>query len=283
MNISKTRAELQAAVQSARADGKRIVLVPTMGYLHEGHLTLVDTAREHGDVVVMSIYVNPLQFGPTEDLARYPRDMARDTELARGRGVDIIFAPADAEMYGSDRPAVTVHAPRLSDRLCGLFRPGHFEGVLTVVAKLFNIVQPDAAVFGQKDFQQHVLIRRMVGDLSYPIEIIVAPIIREQDGLAMSSRNVYLSADERAAALALSRSLRVAQLRYRDGERKPAALVQSARQLLDAEKGVALQYVEVVNPASLEPPQQADDTSVMAVAAVVGKTRLIDNAILSGR
>jgi pantoate--beta-alanine ligase len=283
LNIFKTRAELQAAVQAARAGGKRIVLVPTMGYLHEGHLTLVDTAREHGDVVVMSIYVNPLQFGPAEDLARYPRDMERDTELARARGVDIIFAPDDDEMYGSDKPAVTVHAPHLSDRLCGLFRPGHFEGVLTVVAKLFNIVQPDAAVFGQKDFQQHVLIRRMVRDLSYPIEIIVAPIIREQDGLAMSSRNVYLSNEERAAALALSRALRVAQLRYRDGERKPAALVQSARQLLDGERGVTLQYVEVVDPASLDTPGQADDNSVMAVAAVVGKTRLIDNAILSAR
>ncbi len=252
-----------------------------MGYLHEGHLTLVDTAREHGDVVVMSIYVNPLQFGPKEDLARYPRDMERDTKLASARGVDIIFAPDDDEMYGSDKPAVTVHAPHLSDRLCGLFRPGHFEGVLTVVAKLFNIVQPDAAVFGQKDFQQHVLIRRMVRDLSYAIDIIVAPIMREQDGLAMSSRNVYLSGEERAAALALSRALRVAQLRYRDGERRPAMLVQSARQLLDAERGVTLQYVEVVDPASLDTPGQADDTSVMAVAAVVGKTRLIDNAILS--
>ena len=254
-----------------------------MGYLHEGHLTLVDTARAHGDVVVMSIYVNPLQFGPTEDLARYPRDMDRDIGLASERGVDIIFAPDDNEMYGSQQTAVTVHAPHLSNRLCGLFRPGHFEGVLTVVAKLFNIVQPDVAVFGQKDFQRHVLIRRMVADLSYPIDIVIAPIIREQDGLAMSSRNVYLSAEERAAALALSRALRVAQLRYRDGERKPAALVQSARQLLDAERGVTLQYVEVVDPSSLDTPEQADDTSVVAVAAVVGKTRLIDNAILSAR
>ena len=252
-----------------------------MGYLHEGHLTLIDTARDNGDVVVLSIYVNPLQFGPTEDLDRYPRDFERDTDLARGRGVDFVFAPDDNEMYGGDTPAVTVHAPHLSDRLCGLFRQGHFEGVLTVVAKLFNIVQPDAAVFGQKDFQQHVLIRRMVHDLSYPIDIIVAPLIREPDGLAMSSRNIYLSADARASALALSRALRVAQLRYRAGERKPAALVQSARQLLDAERGVTLQYVEVVDPASLETPGRADDTSVMAVAAVVGKTRLIDNAILS--
>jgi pantoate--beta-alanine ligase len=281
LDILKTRAELRAALQSARAAGRRIVLVPTMGYLHEGHLTLVDVARQHGDVIVMSIYVNPLQFGPTEDLARYPRDLERDAAMARDRGVHHIFAPDDREMYGTVKPAVTVHAPELSNRLCGLFRPGHFEGVLTVVAKLFNIVQPDAAVFGQKDFQQHVLIRRMVQDLSYDVEIVVAPIIREADGLAMSSRNVYLSREDRAAALALSRALRVAQLRFRDGERKPAALIKSARQLLDAERGIQLQYIEVVDAATLETPDEAGDTSVMALAAIVGKTRLIDNAILS--
>ena len=252
-----------------------------MGYLHEGHLTLVDTALRHGDVVVMSIYVNPLQFGPTEDLARYPRDLQRDAALARARGTHLIFAPDDEEMYGAARPAVTVHAPELSNRLCGLFRPGHFEGVLTVVAKLFNIVQPDTAVFGQKDFQQHVLIRRMVRDLSYPIEIVVAPVIREPDGLAMSSRNVYLAAEERAAALALSRSLREAQLRYRAGEREPAVLVQHARRVLETEAAVRLQYVELVDPATLDTPARADDASVIAVAALVGKTRLIDNAILS--
>jgi pantoate--beta-alanine ligase len=252
-----------------------------MGYLHEGHLTLVDTAHRHGDVVVMSIYVNPLQFGPSEDLARYPRDLERDAALAQQRGVHIIFAPDDREMYDADKPAVTVHAPELANHLCGLFRPGHFEGVLTVVAKLFNIVEPDVAIFGQKDFQQHVLIRRMVRDLSYPVEIVVAPIIRETDGLAMSSRNVYLSQDERAAALVLSRALRVAQLRYRAGERKPALLVKSARQLLDAEPGIRLQYLELVEPASLETPERADESSVMAVAAMVGKTRMIDNVVLS--
>ena len=252
-----------------------------MGYLHEGHLTLVDTAQQHGDVVVMSIYVNPLQFGPSEDLARYPRDFERDAGLASSRGVHIVFAPDDSEMYGTDKPAVTVHAPELSNRLCGLFRPGHFEGVLTVVAKLFNIVEPDAAVFGQKDFQQHVLIRRMVQDLSYPVDIVVAPVVRESDGLAMSSRNVYLSGAEREAALSLSGALRLAQLRYRDGERKPGALVQGARQLLDAEPGVKLQYIEVVDPVTLDTPSVAGDASVIAVAALVGKTRLIDNVILS--
>lgn len=254
-----------------------------MGYLHEGHLTLVDAARQHGDVVVMSIYVNPLQFGPAEDLARYPRDLERDAGMAREREVDLIFAPSDDEMYGGDAPAVTVHAVELANRLCGRFRPGHFEGVLTVVAKLFNIVEPDSAVFGQKDFQQHVLIRRMVQDLSYDIRIVVAPIMRERDGLAMSSRNIYLSPAERSAALTLSRALRVAQLRYRDGERSPAALIQAARQLLDAEAGIGLQYLELVDAASLETPARAADTNVMAIAALVGKTRLIDNVVISAR
>jgi pantoate--beta-alanine ligase len=281
LDILKTRADLQSELHSARAAGKRIALVPTMGYLHEGHLTLCDVAHQHGDVVIMSIYVNPLQFGPSEDLARYPRDLERDAALARERAVDFIFAPDDEEMYGADQPAVRVYAPELSNRLCGRFRPGHFEGVLTVVAKLFNIVQPNAAVFGQKDFQQHVLIRRMVRDLSYDIDIVVAPVMREKDGLAMSSRNVFLSSEERMAAVALSRALRVAQLRYRDGERNPAALLAGARQLLDGEPGVRVQYLELVDAASLETPARAADTNVMAVAALVGKTRLIDNVVIS--
>jgi pantoate--beta-alanine ligase len=281
LDILSTRAELQAALHAARAQGDRIALVPTMGYLHEGHLTLADVARQHGDVVIMSIYVNPLQFGPSEDLARYPRDLERDAQLARARGVDIIFAPSDQEMYDG-RPAVTVHAAELSDRLCGKFRPGHFEGVLTVVAKLFNIVQPDLAVFGQKDFQQSVLIRRMVKDLSFDLEIAVAPIIREADGLALSSRNVYLSADERARALSLSRALRAAQAAYQSGTRQPAALTKVARELIAATPGVQLQYVELVAAETLAPPDDVKPDHVLAVAAVVGKTRLIDNVRIGG-
>ncbi len=280
MDIVNTRAELEAALKPARATGRRIVLVPTMGYLHEGHLTLVDIARQHGDLVVMSVYVNPLQFGPSEDLARYPRDLERDAALAGARQVDFIFAPDDRQMYGHVKPAVTIHAPPLSDRLCGKFRPGHFEGVLTVVGKLFNIVQPHAAVFGQKDFQQWVLIQRMTHDLSFDIEIIVAPIVREADGLALSSRNVYLSGVERERARALSRALRTAQERYRTGERAPEVLTQAARAVLEAAEGVALQYVELVTPDTLETPLRAEAGHVLAIAALVGKTRLIDNVVI---
>ncbi len=279
MDIVRTRAELRARLHAARVAGRRIAFVPTMGYLHEGHLQLIDIAQQHGDLVVLSIYVNPLQFGPGEDLDRYPRDFERDAELARARGVDYLFAPDDSEMY-TVPAAVTVHAPQLSNRLCGLFRPGHFEGVLTVVAKLFNIVRPDVAVFGQKDFQQSVLIKRMVRDLSYDIDIAVAPIVREADGLAMSSRNVYLSPDERAAALTLSRALRAAQDQFRAGERNPQWIVQAARELLEQNQGVRLQYVELVAPENLETPSQAAADHVLAVAAFVGKTRLIDNVIL---
>ena len=263
-----------------RAAGKRIALVPTMGYLHEGHLSLVDAARKAADVVVMSIYVNPLQFGPSEDLARYPRDLDRDVAMAGPRGVDIVFAPDDSEMYNGVKPAVTVHAAELSDRLCGHFRPGHFEGVLTVVAKLFNIVQPEVAVFGQKDFQQCVLIKRMVRDLSFDVDIVIAPIVRETDGLAMSSRNVYLSADERKAALALSRTLRAAQQKFRDGERVVASLIGDVRKSLESAPAVRLQYAELIDADLLDIPMQATEDSIIAVAAFVGKTRLIDNVIL---
>ena len=279
MEIIATRAELQGALRPLRAAGKRIVLVPTMGYLHEGHLTLVDHARRHGDVVVMSIYVNPLQFGPQEDLARYPRDLARDAEMAAARGVDLIFAPNDDEMYGG-KPEVTVHAPQLSNRLCGLFRPGHFEGVLTVVAKLFNIVQPDAAVFGHKDFQQWVLIKRMAHDLSFPVDVLVAPLVREEDGLAMSSRNIYLGAADRTAALMLSRALRAGHEAFAQGERNPAAITAVARALIQAEPSIRLQYIELVDQKTLDTPQQASSDNVLAVAAVVGNTRLIDNVVI---
>jgi pantoate--beta-alanine ligase len=280
LDILQTRAELQAAISQARAAGHRIALVPTMGYLHEGHLTLVDCARQHATVVVMSIYVNPLQFGPSEDLARYPRDLERDVAMAAPRGVNLIFAPDDQEMYDGRRPAVTVHAPALSDRLCGHFRPGHFEGVLTVVAKLFNIVQPDVAVFGQKDFQQAMLIRRMVHDLSFGIDIQIAPIVREPDGLAMSSRNVYLTPEERHAALVLSRALQAAQQMFRDGERNVNWLITSVRSTLQAAPGISLQYAELVDAQTLDTPQEAAATNVIAVAAFLGKTRLIDNVVL---
>jgi len=268
---------VRTALQAARSQGQRIALVPTMGYLHEGHLSLVDRARAIADVVVMSVFVNPLQFGPAEDLARYPRDMPRDSELAKHRGVDFLFAPTDGEMYPGGRPAVTVIASDLTRRMEGAFRPGHFEGVLTVVAKLFNIVHPDIAVFGQKDFQQCVVVTRMCSDLNMPVDIEIVPTAREADGLALSSRNVYLSAQERQSALALSRALGAARTAFAGGERNAEMLLRAAHDVLGADAAVQLQYVELVHPKSLEPVQQADTDSVMALAAKVGKTRLIDN------
>jgi pantoate--beta-alanine ligase len=274
-------AAARQAVAQARRDGKRIGFVPTMGYLHEGHLTLCDAALEHADYVVMSVFVNPLQFAPGEDLDRYPRNIEQDLRLAEQRGVALMFMPGAGVMYPDGVARVRVTAPDLSDRLCGRFRPGHFEGVLTVVAKLFNIVAPDVAVFGQKDLQQSVLIRRMVRDLDFPIDIVVAPIVREPDGLALSSRNVYLASDERRAALALSRALRHVQDRFTAGERRASVLLAMTQDVLNAEPRVKMQYVELVDVDTLESPTQAMAGNAIAVAAFVGSTRLIDNHILS--
>jgi pantoate--beta-alanine ligase len=277
---ANTIAAVRAAVAEARRGGARVALVPTMGYLHEGHLSLLDAARRRGEVVVMSIFVNPLQFGAGEDLDRYPRDLERDAALAAGRGVDVLFVPATGEMYPAGEPVVRIVPGRLAERLDGAARPGHFEGVLTVVAKLLNIVQPDVAVFGQKDFQQSVLVRRMVADLDMPVEIVVAPIVREADGLALSSRNVYLGPEERVSARALSRALGAAQAAVRAGERASARLLAEMRAVLDAEPGVRPQYVELVDPETLEPVVTAAPGTVAAIAAFVGPTRLIDNLVL---
>lgn len=252
-----------------------------MGYLHEGHLQLCDIARAHADTVVMSIFVNPLQFGASEDLDRYPRDLERDSRLAAGRGVDVLFTPEAAEMYPDGDAHVRVHAPSLDDRLCGRYRPGHFEGVLTVVAKLFNISDPDIAVFGQKDLQQAALVRRMAHDLHFRVHVVVAPIIREADGLAMSSRNVYLTPDQRTAALAIHRGLLAAQEAFAGGETAPRRLVAATEAILDRTPGVSPQYVELVEPETLATPGTAAAGHVVAIAAHVGSTRLIDNHILS--
>lgn len=269
------------AVAAARAAGGQIGFVPTMGYLHDGHLSLCDVARQHADVVVLSIFVNPLQFGPGEDLDRYPRDLVRDLRLAQDRGVDIMFTPAPDQVYPDGGAAVRVHAPGLDDRLCGGYRPGHFEGVLTVVAKLFNMVTPDIAVFGQKDLQQVSLIRRMTRDLDFPVGIVVAPIARAADGLALSSRNSYLDEDGRRAATALYRSLQAAQNAFAAGERDVTTLAGAARAVLDDTEGVSAQYVELVDTDSLDTPQRAEPGHAVAVAAFVGATRLIDNHVLT--
>lgn len=263
-------------VGRVRRSGHTIGLVPTMGYLHEGHLSLIDRCRGLTDYVVLSIYVNPLQFGPGEDLDRYPRDLERDLRLADARGVDLAFAPSDRELYPLEI-AVAVTPKRLANRLCGLSRPGHFEGVLTVVCKLFGIVQPDVGVFGQKDFQQAVLIERMVADLNLPVRIEVAPTVREPDGLAMSSRNAYLSKDERQQALNISRALAASVSAFRAGERAAAALRSGILQRLEAVTGLEVEYAELVSADGLEPVEVADADTVVAVAARVGRTRLIDN------
>jgi pantoate--beta-alanine ligase len=278
--VATTKAEVRRAVDEARAAGKAVAFVPTMGYLHEGHLTLVDRARERAGFVVMSIFVNPLQFGPTEDLARYPRDLPRDLAMAAARGVDLVFAPEVGEMYPDGEPRVSVVPDEeMAGRLCGASRPGHFRGVLTVVAKLFGIVRPDVAVFGQKDWQQATLIRRMTADLELGVEIDVAPIVREADGLALSSRNTYLSADERARALALSRALGRARALHAAGETDAETLRRALWAGLSVD-GVEPEYAEVVDGASLQPVTRAGAGTVLAVAARVGRTRLIDNARL---
>jgi pantoate--beta-alanine ligase len=277
--VVTARSQVRAVVAAVRAGGRQIAFVPTMGYLHEGHLSLIDRARELADFVVLSIFVNPLQFGPAEDLDRYPRDLERDLELARSRGVDLVFAPSVAEMYPGGEPRVAVVPGPAADTLCGASRPGHFRGVLTVVAKLFGIVQADVAVFGQKDFQQVALIRAMVEDLDFHTRVEVAPTVREADGLAMSSRNVYLPPAGRAAALSLSRSLQRARELFAAGESDAGALRAALRQGISVE-GVEFEYGEAVDPRTLAPVLRAVPGTVLAVAARVGGTRLIDNTIL---
>jgi len=271
--------ELRRWVGEARAAQRRVALVPTMGALHEGHLRLVDEARRRAVAVVMTIYVNPLQFGPKEDLARYPRDLSRDRALAKARGVDALFAPTDAVMYPAGSEIRVIPGPT-ADRWEGGARPGHFAGVLTVVAKLFHLVEPDVAMFGRKDIQQAVLVRQMVRDLDWPLEIVVVPTVRESDGLALSSRNAYLDPAERRQAVALSAALGAAHEAFAAGERNAAALVALMRRRLDAEPALRLEYLAVAEPRALAPVETVDAGTVVALAARLGRTRLIDNIIL---
>jgi pantoate--beta-alanine ligase len=270
---------LRSALSGPRRSGTSIALVPTMGALHEGHLALVDRARAEAPFTVMSLFVNPLQFGPAEDFARYPRNLEADARLAEARGVDVLFAPQPAELYADDR-AISVVPTSLASRWDGASRPGHFAGVLTVVAKLFNIVQPDVAVFGQKDVQQATLIRAMVRDLNFPIRVIVAPTVREADGMALSSRNAYLTPGERAQAQLLSRALFAMRRAFEGGERTSAALESVGRRVVDADPAVRVEYLAVVDPGTLEPAPIAAGDSIAAIAARIGTTRLIDNVIL---
>jgi pantoate--beta-alanine ligase len=281
MRVLTTIDEMHAACGEARRAGKRVGLVPTMGALHGGHLALVRAARANCEVVAVSIFVNPLQFGPKEDFSRYPRDLEKDRELLNHERVDLVFAPSAEEMYGRDNNTfATVEG--LSERLCGRSRPGHFRGVTTVVAKLFHIVEPDAAFFGQKDAAQAAIIRKMVRDLNFDIQIVVAPTVREADGLALSSRNAYLTPEQRKQATALYRALMRVQTLTDRGERRAAELIRAGEEVVREEPGVKLEYFEVVNPDTLEQVADVSGGALVAVAAVVGTSRLIDNILLTG-
>jgi pantoate--beta-alanine ligase len=278
VRVARTRKEVREWVAAERASGVDVALVPTMGSLHAGHMSLVELARAGGASVALSIFVNPMQFGPNEDFERYPRDLERDVALASSAGVDLVFAPPVEEVYSGGEPWVAVVPERGADRLCGRTRPGHFRGVLTVVAKLFGIVRPDSAVFGQKDYQQLALIRRMTLDLDLGVRIVPAPIVREPDGLAMSSRNRYLTSEERARATVLHEALTECREIFEGGERDAAAY----RRVLHRPRveGVSIEYAEVVDPLTLESVESVDSGAVCAIAALVGSTRLIDNMIL---
>jgi pantoate--beta-alanine ligase len=276
MIVARDLAELGTARARFEAEGKTVGLVPTMGALHAGHLSLMTLARRHCDVLIVSIFVNPLQFGPSEDYAHYPRTLEADLAACERVGVDVVFTPAVTDLYPAGR-SVTISAGGMGAILEGASRPGHFDGALTVVAKLFNLVRPHAAVFGQKDAQQLACIRRMVIDLNFPIMILAAPTVREEDGLALSSRNRYLTAAERASALALSRALRAAGTQL-----TPSDALRAGRAVLDAEPGVELDYLSLVQPGTLaEVPPDYTGESLLLVAGLVGSTRLIDNAELA--
>jgi pantoate--beta-alanine ligase len=279
MKICNTIGDMRAACSAAQRGGKRLGFVPTMGALHEGHMSLLRAAKASCDIVAASIFVNPTQFGPTEDLAKYPRSFERDRELLEKEGVELLFAPSVEEMYPAG--AVTwVTVEGLSDKLDGRSRPGHFRGVTTIVAKLFHIVEPDAAFFGQKDAAQIAIIRRMVRDLNFPVEIVACPIVREADGLALSSRNAYLDEQQRKQALVLHQSLLRVKKSWEAGEQDAAKLVAAAREEFAQKKSVRLDYFEIVDPDSLDPVESAAQGALVAVAAFVGTTRLIDNILL---
>ena len=272
-------ADLRRWVCAERAAGRRVALVPTMGYLHAGHLALVDEARRRADTVVMSVFVNPLQFGPNEDLARYPRDLPRDRRLAEGRGVDALFVPSEAAIYPAGSEIRIVPGPT-ADRWEGAARPGHFTGVLTVVAKLFHLVEPDLAAFGRKDVQQATLIRQMVHDLDWPLTVVIVPTVREPDGLALSSRNAYLTPEERRRAVVLSASLRAAHEAFKAGARRAEEVAAAIHGVLETEPALTVEYVAVAEPVRLAPVETVDADTVVALAARLGSTRLIDNIVL---
>ncbi|MBP2655849.1 MAG: pantoate--beta-alanine ligase [Firmicutes bacterium] len=284
MEIVSRVNDLKTLVRQAKQAGKSVGFVPTMGYLHEGHLTLMRQAKSENGIVVASIFVNPLQFGPSEDYATYPRDFERDSKLASTAGVDILFAPEVAQMYprGVENMLTMVEVRRLSERLCGKARPGHFQGVATVVCKLFNLVEPDAAYFGQKDAQQVVVIKRMVEDLNMNLRIVAVPIVRESDGLARSSRNVYLDAKERQAALVLYESLMLAREKLTGGLRDAAQIIKLMNELINKQPLAKIDYISISDSETLDELVVVDRPALIALAVRIGKTRLIDNVLWEG-
>ncbi len=280
MKIIKTIPEMKAAISGHKSAGRTIGLVPTMGFLHEGHLSLVRAARKKADVTVVSIFVNPAQFGPREDLKTYPRDLNRDSVMLEKEGVDYVFHPEAGEMYPHGYKTY-VEVRDLQEKLCGRSRPEHFRGVCTVVLKLFQIVGPDIAFFGQKDAQQAIILRKMVRDLSLDVRVEVMPIVREADGLAMSSRNTYLSPEERAAALVLAKSLEAAKRQIDHGERRAEVILDGMRAMIGQEPLARIDYIEAVDMEDLDPAKEIVKGTLIALAVFIGPTRLIDNIIIS--
>lgn len=276
--VVKKIEEVRRFVKSARKEGKTVGLVPTMGFLHEGHKSLIERAVKENDVVIVSDFVNPTQFGPNEDFEAYPRDIKSDAALCESVGADMIFNPEPEEMYIN--PLTTVSVDKITKGLCGKTRPTHFDGVCTVVLKLFNIVTPDRAYFGEKDAQQLVVIRKMVSDLNVDTEIVPCPIIREEDGLAKSSRNTYLSDEERKAALCLSKSLKIGRELIENGEKSADKVISAIRSEIEKEPLARIDYVEMRDFNTLEPKETTDGSVLTAIAVYIGKTRLIDNFIL---
>lgn len=280
MKIITSPSEMQAYSNKARMEGKIIGFVPTMGFLHEGHLSLMRRCRSENDICVVSIFVNPTQFGPNEDYERYPRDLERDSKMSEEVGVDIIFHPSVEDMYPKGY-ATFVNVERLTEKMCGLSRPGHFRGVTTVVTKLFNLVKPHRAYFGQKDAQQAIVIKRMVQDLNMDIEIIVMPTVREKDGLAMSSRNKYLNEEERKSALVLSRSLFTAEEMIRSGVRNASDIYKAIKEMIEREPLARIDYISIVDAETLEDVSEIRTNTLIALAVFIGQTRLIDNIVVN--
>jgi len=279
MELAKTIDSVRAKVKAARKDGKKIGFVPTMGALHTGHISLIERAVKSCDFVVVSIFVNPTQFGPGEDLEKYPRDLDSDMEICRKAGADVVFAPSTGEMYS--RELLTwVNVEKLTEPLCGRFRPGHFHGVTTVCSKLFNIVMPDVAFFGQKDAQQAIVIKRMVADLNMPLEIVVCPTVREPDGLAVSSRNKYLAEEQRKDAALIYKSLQKSQQLIEIGTKDTQIIITEMRKVLNKSQSIQTEYISIVNAETLEDIDEVSGKILAAVAVRIGSTRLIDNILV---